>query len=238
MLLWRIRTTAFESFAARQGHGAAIGHGAAKLGTETGNDNLESRGNRVSLPSESEQRVGRAEFKAPVGDFAVGFGDVDIKPRMRIDEIELRDLSRNFDWLLNIELGCESVVCGRGHRRQKKSETGKCEMKFGSHRSDLLFAWRIAKNISQCLSAFRARIFQKFRKIVSPVVLSGDFPWPRELVGIIDGDFVINRAGIGEREAFYCVQCVGEIGNLARIRCYAIEVRRVHNKSISFPVSD
>src|SRR5262245_28598898 len=90
-LLLRIRTAAFESFPARQGHGPAIGgHRTPKLRTEAGNDNLESGGNRVSLPSESEQRVGRAEFKAPVGDFAVGFGDVDTKPGVRIDEVELR----------------------------------------------------------------------------------------------------------------------------------------------------
>src|SRR5690606_1455289 len=67
-----------------------------------------------------EQRVRRAALELPHLLRAVLAGDLDVDPRVRVDELDLDDCAPQADGLVRIELGGERVV-GAGRRHHEKN---------------------------------------------------------------------------------------------------------------------
>jgi hypothetical protein len=82
-------------------------------------------GSRVLGKTAAKQSIGRAALDHPSRGGSVGVLDVDMDPRMRVDQLDLGDGSAQLQRFLRVELGREGVVCEDRHCGEKYSQAGK-----------------------------------------------------------------------------------------------------------------
>ena len=86
------------------------------------------------------------------------------------------------------------------------------------------------------MTAFSARELHYLRSFFGAGEIASDFPGLRKQFRIVDGDFVIDRVRIGNRETFNGVQGVAQIWYFPGVRRLA-EIRGVDDQSVSLPVA-
>src|SRR5437016_994630 len=89
----RSGSSAKELAAVGQFDGTAVPDRSSGLCTKTGDFDLSSGFDRIRLPAEPDQGVRRAKFETPVGNGAIRFLDVDVKPGVRIREFDFGNRS-------------------------------------------------------------------------------------------------------------------------------------------------
>src|SRR5205823_4232148 len=105
----RSRPAAEELAAIGQLDGAAVCYRSSGLCPEARDFDLGSSLDRVGSPAQPNQSIGRAQFEAPIGGRAVRLLDVDVQPRMRIGEFNLRHRSVDLDRFVHVEFGGECM---------------------------------------------------------------------------------------------------------------------------------
>src|SRR2546427_414132 len=75
-------------------------------------------------PALSSHRVWTGQFKVPISDVTFRIGDIDVHAHVRIQPLDFGDDAGQFDLLVRVIFGIESMVCEGGNRKTEKRNTG------------------------------------------------------------------------------------------------------------------
>src|SRR6185295_18923161 len=121
---------AFEEQSATVGELDIAAHGLVRAvaRTVTADHEVGADRNRVLVDAFAHQGVRAAAFDHPLDGVALVVEHGDVDPRVRVDELHLRDLAWQCDGPVDVELGGERVVREDARRRHKA-----CEREADSH---------------------------------------------------------------------------------------------------------